>query len=181
MILALAYLLLVIRQNIWCWLCAGVSSAIYVWLFMAAKLLMLSMLSIFYIAMAVYGWIVWRRSEKDAAAMPVRVWSLRIHIIAITVILALTAGSGWLLSRYSDDAYPFVDSLLTFAAIWAAFLVTRKVLENWWYWLLIDAVSVVIYWSRDLELTALLFVGYVILIPIGMAQWMRTYRLQTAA
>lgn len=177
----MAYLLLVIRQNIWCWLCAGVSSAIYVWLFMEAKLHMLSVLSVFYIAMAAYGWVIWSRGGKDDTDLPVRVWPLRIHMIAVTSILVLTAGSGWLLSRYSDDAYPFIDSLLTFAAIWATFLVTRKVFENWWYWLLIDAVSVFVYWSRDLELTALLFVGYVILIPVGMAQWLRAYRSQTPA
>jgi nicotinamide mononucleotide transporter len=90
----------------------------------------------------------------------------------------LSATGGFLLTRYSDAAYPYIDSATTFAAIWATFLVARKVLENWWYWLVIDAVSVVIYWSRDLELTALLFVAYVAMIPIGLVSWTRSYRTQ---
>ena len=52
----------------------------------------------------------------------------------------------------------------------------RKVLENWWYWLAIDTVLVFIYWSRDLQLTALLFVVYLIMIPFGLISWTRSWR-----
>jgi nicotinamide mononucleotide transporter len=68
--------------------------------------------------------------------------------------------------------------MTTWSAIWATFLVARKVLENWWYWLVIDTVSVFIYWARDLQLTSLLFVLYVILVPIGLLNWTRSWREQ---
>ena len=178
-ILAIAYLLLVIRQNIWCWICAGISSAIYVWLFIGARLYMESFLYGFYVAMAVYGWVTWQRGGSDEADLPVRMWPLRIHAAAVAAIMVLAVTSGSLLETYTDAAYPYIDSLTTFAAIWATFLVARKVFENWWYWLLIDAVSIFIYWTRELELTALLFVIYVLLIPIGMTQWLRSYRAQS--
>jgi len=175
-VFALLYLVLAIRENIWCWLCAMISTAIYVWLFIGAKLYMESVLNIFYFVMAVYGWFVWHSGEIDKELLPVSVWSGITHVRAIFVIAALTAMSGYALTQTSDAAYPYVDSATTFAAIWATFLVARKVLENWWYWLLIDAVSVLIYWSRGLELTALLFVVYVALIPIGLIRWTRSYR-----
>jgi hypothetical protein len=81
------------------------------------------------------------------------------------VIVVVSFISGYLLSRHTDAAFPYIDSLTTWAAIWATFLVARKVLENWWYWLVIDIASIFIYWSRDLQLTSLLFVLYVIMIP----------------
>jgi nicotinamide mononucleotide transporter len=65
--------------------------------------------------------------------------------------------------------------------MWATFLVARKVLENWWYWLVIDGVSVFLYWARDLQLTSLLFVAYVALIPFGLAAWTRAYHEQRPA
>lgn len=173
---ALLYLVLAIRENIWCWLCAMISTAIYVFLFIGAKLYMESVLNIFYFVMAVYGWLVWHSGEIDKELLPVSVCSGLTHARAIFVIAVLTAMSGYALTQYSDAAYPYVDSATTFAAIWATFLVARKVLENWWYWLLIDAVSVLIYWSRGLELTALLFVVYVALVPIGLVSWTRSYR-----
>jgi nicotinamide mononucleotide transporter len=179
-ILALAYLLLAIRQNIWCWFCAAISTAIYVILFIQARLYMESALNVFYFGMAIYGWSVWRDGNAGDD-LPVAVWQAKTHAIALTVIIALSVLTGTLLDSLTDAAWPYVDSATTFAAIWATFMVARKVLENWWYWLVIDAVSVFIYWSRDLEATAVLFVFYVLLIPVGLKAWTRSYRRQQAA
>ena len=92
------------------------------------------------------------------------------------VVVAASLVSGYLLQTRTDAAYPYIDSMTTWAAIWATFLVARKVLENWWYWLVIDTASIFIYWSRDLEQTALLFVVYVVMIPFGIVSWTRSYR-----
>jgi nicotinamide mononucleotide transporter len=157
-ILAVAYLVLAIRQNIWCWFCAAISTALYVYLFAKASLYMESLLNVFYFAMAIYGWYMWRGGKTDDE-LPVSVWSRQIHVYAVSIIVVLAAGSGFLLASFTDAAYPYVDSATTFAAIWATFLVARKVLENWWYWLVIDVVSVFIYWSRG-----------------GLIAWTRSYR-----
>jgi len=178
--MAVAYLLLAIRQNIWCWFCAGVSTAIYVWLFFDAKLYMESGLNAFYFAMAVYGWYAWMSGRSDGHERPVTVWPRSTHIVAIAAVLLCSALSGYLLDTRTDAAYPYVDSMTTWGAVWATFLVTQKVLENWWYWLVIDIASVFIYWTRDLELTSLLFVLYVILIPFGLVSWSRSMRGQPA-
>ena len=177
-VFAIAYLLLAIRQNIWCWFCAGISTAIYVWLFFGARLYMESALNGFYFAMAIYGWFVWTSGRSNGHERPVALWSWRIHATALTAIVVLSSVNGYLLRRYTDAAFPYVDSLTTWSAIWATFLVARKVLENWWYWLVIDSASVIIYWVRDLQLTSLLFVAYVIMIPFGIVSWTRSFREQ---
>ena len=174
---AILYLLLAIRQNIWCWLFAAISTSIYVWLFVDAKLYMESALNLFYLAMAGYGWYTWT-SGRSGKELPVCVWPISTHALAILCIGGLAALNGWLLSSFTDAAFPYIDSATTWFAIWATFLVARKVLENWWYWLAIDIVSVFIYWSRGLELTSLLFVVYVIMIPFGLVAWTRSLRTQ---
>jgi nicotinamide mononucleotide transporter len=115
---------------------------------------------------------------RETQSIAVTVWSPHRHILAIAVIVVFAGTTGWWLSENTDAAYPYVDSLTTFSAIWATFLVARKVFENWWYWLIIDIVSIFIYWSRELQLTSVLFVIYVLLIPLGMSQWWRTYQSQ---
>jgi len=175
-VLAVLYLLLAIRQNIWCWLCAGISTAIYVYLFLNARLYMESALNVFYFAMAVYGWSVWTRVRTDEHELSVSVWRMSTHGYAIAVIVIASLISGYLLSQYTDAAFPYIDSMTTWAATWATFLVARKVLENWWYWLVIDVASIMIYWSRDLQLTSLLFVIYVVMIPFGLISWTRSWR-----
>lgn len=177
-LLAIAYLIFAIRQNIWCWYCAAVSTAIYVYLFLHAKLYMESLLNVFYFAMAIYGWFVWFSGKAGSAELPVSVWKRPVHGIALLLIAAISLATGFLLERLTDAAFPYIDSMTTWSAIWATFLVARKVLENWWYWLVIDAASVFIYWSRDLELTSLLFVIYVVLVPIGLRNWTQSYRRQ---
>mgnify|MGYP001826574786 FL=1 len=137
-----------------------------------------SALNGFYFAMAIYGWFVWTSGRSNGHERPVALWSWRIHATALTAIVVLSSVNGYLLRRYTDAAFPYVDSLTTWSAIWATFLVARKVLENWWYWLVIDSASVIIYWVRDLQLTSLLFVAYVIMIPFGIVSWTRSFREQ---
>ena len=175
---AILYLGFAIREKIVCWLFAALSTAIYIWLFIEAKLYMESALNVFYLVMAGYGWYVWQSGRDDSHEKPVLVWPLKTHLIAMVVVVVLSVASGYWLSAHSDAAFPYIDSLTTWFAIWATFLVARKVLENWWYWLLIDAASVFIYWSRDLQLTSALFVIYVIMIPIGLISWTRSMHAQ---
>ena len=102
-----------------------------------------------------------------------------IVVATTTTSSRLRVGANWGTSLRvvkGDAAYPYIDSMTTYAAVWATYLVIRKVLENWWYWLAIDLVSIVIYWSRELPFTSLLFVIYVLLIPFGLAAWTRSYR-----
>lgn len=179
-LLATAYLLLAIRENIWCWLCAGISTAIYVYLFINAKLYMESALNAYYFVMAIYGWSLWSSRRADSEHMPVVVWRAKWHAVAIAVILMISAVSGYLMQHFTDAVYPYVDSLTTWGAIWATFLVARKVLENWWYWLAVDFVSIFLFWSNHLELTAMLFAAYVIMIPFGLISWTRSWRAQSA-
>jgi nicotinamide mononucleotide transporter len=175
-IAAIAYLGFAIRQQIICWFFAAISTSIYIWLFIEARLYMESVLNLFYLLTAGYGWWVWSGGRDDGDGRPVVIWAWRRHLTASVVVVFLSALSGWTLSVYSDAAYPYIDSMTTWFAIWATFLVARKVLENWWYWLLIDLASIFIYWTRDLQLTALLFVIYVIMIPFGLISWRNSMR-----
>ncbi len=175
-VMALMYLVLAIRQNIWCWFAAGISTAIYVYLFLDAKLYMQSVLNGFYFAMAIYGWVVWRSGQQQEKKLPVVRWPLLTHIYAILGIVAVGLLNGYVLDTQTDSQHAYVDAVIAWSAIWATFLVARKVLENWWYWLLIDIASIFIYWSRDLQLTSVLFAVYVVMIPFGLVSWARSWR-----
>ena len=174
-VLAVLYLLLAIKQNIWCWFCAGISTAIFVYLFFDVALYMEAALNVFYFGMAIYGWRTWSLGTSGQA-LPVVVWPFRRHLLAIIMVLAASAASGFLLATRTDAAFPYIDSLTSWAAIWATYLTAHKVLENWWYWLAIDVTMAYIFWVKELELTAVLYTLYLILIPIGLLSWSRTYR-----
>jgi nicotinamide mononucleotide transporter len=176
-LLAIAYLLLVIRQNILCWPAAFASTVLYLVIFTTARLYMEAALQVFYAAMAVYGWHHWRSGARDPGSLPIRTWPLRRHVIALLTIGLLTAAFGTVLGMTSA-ALPFADSFTTVAALLATWMVARKVLENWWYWFVIDSVSVYLYVNRELWLTAALFCLYLVLIAVGYWQWRDQYQAQ---
>jgi len=176
-LLAIAYLVLAIRQNVLCWFAAFVSSLIYLGVFFAARLYMESALQVFYAAMAIYGYRQWTHGGESHAKLNISVWRPRQHAIAVGVIGATTGLMGALMSR-TDAAFPYVDSFTTVAAVVATYMVARKVLENWLYWFVIDGVSVYLYIARELTLTAALFVLYLVLIVIGFRRWWLDWRLR---
>ena len=174
-LLSIAYLLLAARENIWCWLCALVSTCIYVLLFWNESLLMESALNGYYIAMAVYGWWQWRgKSAKTDLA--ITTWPWTRHVLTVTGVVLLAGLSGKLLAENTAAAWPYVDSFTTWGAIVTTWMVAHKILENWIYWFVIDAVSIPLYIDRGLYLTAVLFVMYLVIVVFGYFSWIREYR-----
>jgi nicotinamide mononucleotide transporter len=174
-VFAMAYLLLAVRENVWCWFFAFLSTAIYTVLFWDVSLLMDSALNVYYMAMAVYGWYEWTRggSNGDDAphALAVRSMTAQQHALVIVAIAVLSVASGYLLSEHSSAAWPYVDSFTTWASVITTYLVARKYLQNWLYWIVIDTVSVPLYIDRGLSLTALLFIAYVVISVVGYFKW----------
>jgi nicotinamide mononucleotide transporter len=171
--LAVAYLLLAIRQRISCWIAAFISSCCYVWVLFGARLYMESVLNGFYAAMAVYGYWQWRHGTSGGALRITR-WPIARHVGALLGVVALSVVSSFFLRRFTPAAWPFIDSMVTWASVFATFLVARKVYENWHWWLLIDSVSLGLYFTRRLYVTMLLFALYLVLIVIGMREWRRS-------
>ena len=94
---AVLYLLLAIRQNIWCWVFGGISTAILTWLSLNAELYMQSALNATYFALSIYGWFSWRAGGADEGPLKVTRWPIRIHAIALPAIIVIAALNGYLL------------------------------------------------------------------------------------
>jgi nicotinamide mononucleotide transporter len=180
-VLALAYLLLAARENILCWYCAFVSSALYTVIFWDVSLLMEVALNLFYVVMAVVGWQQWRRGGQEHAG--VRIVSLLWwqHLVLLALMLTLALGNGWVMHTYTEAAWPFVDAFIAWGCVINTVLVVRKVLENWLYWLLLDGLALVVYLERGLYLTALLFALYLVIVVFGYLRWRREYLAVGAA
>jgi nicotinamide mononucleotide transporter len=180
-VLALAYLILAMRENSLCWYAAFVSTAIYLFLFWDVSLLMESALQIFYLAMAAYGWWTWRNRGDEQAELRIHCWKLRTHLLVIAAVGVLTLVFGYVLRTSTHAELPYLDSFTTWGAVVTTYMVARKVLENWIYWIVIDSTSVYLYIDRGLYLTALLFIFYVVLVVIGFFQWRTIYQREQAA
>ena len=170
-VFAIAYLVLAVRENILCWYAAGISTLIFLFIFWDVKLYMESGLQVYYLAMAVYGWYQWRLVNDNSEGLQVSMWSMRQHLIALLLIALLTFISGYLLNSGTDAQLPYLDSFTTWGSVVTTFMVARKVLENWIYWLVIDSVSIYLYIDRELYFTSMLFAVYIVIIFFGWFSW----------
>lgn len=187
-VFAILYLALAMVENRSCWYFALGSTALYTVIFWNVDLVMESGLQIYYLAMAVFGWWQWRPKNKSLAgpsdatnreaqasgqssAVAIHRWGLWQHLIAITAVIGLSLASGSWLQGNSEAARPFLDSFTTWGAVLTTYMVTRKVLENWIYWFVIDGLSIYLYLDRGLVFTAMLFVVYEFMVIAGFLHW----------
>ncbi|MDA0272412.1 MAG: nicotinamide riboside transporter PnuC [Proteobacteria bacterium] len=177
-VFAVAYLLLAVRQNIACWYAAFISTGIFLYVFWQVNLYMEAGLQVYYLGMAVYGWWAWQRGTiSGTPGLRISTWSPRRHLIVIGLVLVATFISGTLLSG-TEQRLGYLDSFTTWGAIVTTFMVTRKILENWLYWIVIDTASLYLYFDRELYFTMILFIVYLVIIFFGYRSWLREYRLE---
>jgi nicotinamide mononucleotide transporter len=175
--LALAYVVFAIKERRFAWVLAAASAALYLRIFFVVGLFMEAGLQLFYLLMAVYGWVAWGR-DSSATQLPIRRWPLRLHLLLLAAVLLLGTLLGLLLSQFTNASLPIPDSITTIAALLATWMVARKILENWLWWIGIDLASIALFLNRGLDLTALLFAGYVVLALAGWLSWKQHYQTQ---
>ena len=179
----LVYLVLAMRQNILCWAAGLVNVLLSLLLFFEQRLYPETALQLFYAAMSVYGWWQWkhggRPGQSAGGGLPVSVWPWRYHTLAVGGALVGAVVLGTALSR-TNAAFPYLDSFTSVGAVITTYMVAKKVLENWIYWLVIDGIELYIYWQRDLYLYAMLTVVYLVLVVVGFYRWHRDWRAQPA-
>ena len=175
--LSVSYLLLAIKQNLWCWVAAFFSTLIYSILFFDASLLMDSALNIFYLIMAIYGWYSWKygnvRIEDEELNITSYGFFKNLKITVILIIISLILG--YFMANYTSADFAYLDTFTTVFAVFATYMLTKKVLENWLYWVVIDTSSIYIYIHKGFYLTAILFLIYTLLAIIAYRQWKKEY------
>jgi nicotinamide mononucleotide transporter len=173
--LGLAYAVLAIRKSRWCWVAGGVSSAIMIYLSLDARLPMQAALQVYYVVISVYGWWHWTREQEAQGMLAVSTWPIRWHLAACAGVVVLSAVTARWLS-HTQAAWPFLDSLTTWASLYATWLQARVKLENWLYWICIDSVLGFLFGTQGLYFVALLSVVYLGFSAVGFIRWLKTYR-----
>jgi nicotinamide mononucleotide transporter len=182
--LAVAYLVLAVRQSQWCWLFAATSSALYLWLFSRSGLAMQAALQFYYIGMAAYGWQAWRRNTEQGGPLSVRRWSPGAHALAIGAIVLATVSNVVVLERLGlarqAPVVAALDAAIAWASVLTTWMVARKVLENWLYWIVIDLAAAALYWTQGLHATAVLLLAYCVIAGRGYVTWRRSMTVADA-
>lgn len=172
------YVLLIMARRRLGWVFGGISSLILMVLAWRAHLPMNALLQLSYVAAAVYGWWSWSRGSD--AERPIGTWHVRGHLAAVAGCVIVSVGLAQLLARDGASAFPFTDSLVTCLGLVATWMVARVYLENWLYWVVVDLVSLYLYFSQGLVVSSFLYLIYLVLATVGFFTWLGRYRRQSA-
>ena len=169
-LLALAYVLLAIKEDRKCWYAAILSSALYIAVFYDARLYLEAGLQIFFIVLAFLGLKKWHSTTKESESK-VHYISFKKHFVLIGLTTCVSICLGFIIAQNTNSDLPYLDALITCFSVMTTYLVADKVIENWLYWIIIDAVACIVYFYKGLNLTAILFFLYIILAIRGYQQW----------
>lgn len=171
------YIVLAARENAWCWFWGIISCALWAWAAYALYALYIdAMLQVFYVGISFAGIWQWRYGSRERNTLKINRLPLQTHVWLLITGSVLTILTGYLFDRYTAAAATYLDAFTTVFSVITTFLVVRKVLENWLYWMVIDAVYIYLYSSRGSLLFTLLFASYLIIAINGYLHWRKVYR-----
>jgi len=177
-LMGVAYILLAAKESQWSWFFAFLSTLIYTVLFWEGQLPMQSLLNIYYMGMAVYGFWLWRHHGTKTSTLPISCWNWGQHLVFVMIGLIMSSLVTLYLQKTGQSQSPVLDAYTTVFAVMNTWLMAKKVLENWLYWVVIDAAATMLYFQTGYYATMLLFVLNTVLAVAGYLNWVKLHQRQ---
>jgi nicotinamide mononucleotide transporter len=169
------------RENIWSWPTALVNAAAFAIVFFRTGLYSDAGLQVVYFVLSLYGWYEWLfggkgHTELQVSRTPRRLWFV-FAVIGVVSWLLLAA----ITSRLPGAALPYADAALVSLSLIAQYMMTRKYLENWLLWIVVNVFYIGMFIFKGLRLTAFNYAVYLVLAVMGYLSWKRSLAAAHAA
>jgi nicotinamide mononucleotide transporter len=173
----LIYLYFSIKQNIWLWPWGIITSILYVFVFFRSKFYADMSLQFYYIGISIYGWYFWKTGKMNPGeeSAPVIRSNTKEWVIFVALTFLMTGIAGFGLDHYTDSPLPYWDAFTTAGSVVATWMLARKYLEHWLFWIVIDIVAMGTYIYKGLYPTVILFSVYAGMAAIGYFQWKKEW------
>lgn len=175
------FVILAVRQNIWTFPVAIVSSLFYLVVFSRQTLYADAALQIMFIALALQGWYLWLRVSQDRHGVVVRRTPRAAWLPLVLCLAALISGLYAFLVAFTDSNVPQLDSVITGLSVVSQFMMNRKWIENWVLWIVTDTFSVGVYLYKGLNLTAGFYAFLSVMAAVGLWSWRKELRTVASA
>lgn len=170
-------------ENIWVYPVGLVSTILYTWISFENHLLGEAAVNIYYTIMSVYGWILWaRRNAEQQHVVRVtfstsREWGQQLAFFGffyISLFISLTYAR----QSFFPGAIPWGDAFASATAFTGMWLMAKKKVESWYWWIATNIASIPLYFVKHLVLTSLFYGILLVMAFFGLAEWKRRARLR---
>lgn len=172
-IFGLLYIVLSIKQNIWCWPVGLITSALYIYVFFQTKFYADMSLQVYYLVVSIYGWYHWMYGSRSKKQDDLKIsrTGIKLALVLTVITLILFGLIAFILVNYTDSEIPYWDAFTTAGSFVATWMLARKLIEHWLVWIVVDAVSLGLYVYKGLYPTVVLFAVYTLLALLGYIEW----------
>ena len=164
------------KENILVYPIGLINTLAYVYLSISQSLFGEASVNLYYTIMSIYGWLLW--SKKDMSRKPVlhityssaREWLNQILFFLffyVSIFLALT----WAKQEFYANTLPFLDAFASASAFTGMWLMTRKKVESWYWWIITNILSMPLYFMKDYVLTSVYYFILLVLAIMGLIAW----------
>lgn len=170
-----------VREHIWSWPTAIVNVTLFFLLFWEVGLYSDMGLQLVYLSLSIYGWYEWLYGGQGRTKLHVSRTPRRVWVTAGAAGVAIWAALGTFTARLPGASVPYVDAATTSTSLVAQWMMTRKLLENWLLWIVVDVVYIALFLYKGLHLTAFNYAVYLVLAVAGHRAWKRSLQEQQVA
>lgn len=180
-VLGLIYLWLEYKANIWVWVVGSIMPLVHGTLYLTKGIYADAAMQLYYVLAGIYGLVVWLRKpsakSEDKHEGKIRHTPIGWILPLAATYAVLHAVLYFLLSEFTDSTVPFFDSMSTAMCIVAMWMLSRKLVEQWLVWLVVDMISVGLYFYKGIPGTASLYALYCILAVAGYLRWRKQAKM----
>jgi nicotinamide mononucleotide transporter len=162
-----------VRKSVWCWPTTLVNVVLFFVMFYRARLYAELITYAVFFVLGIYGWWEWQHGGRDAKEAPVLRTPRGVSAGLIVLALVWTPLQGYCLARYTDAALPYWDSVITVLSLLAQWMMARMYVENWVLWIAVDILGIGVYQAKGLQVTAALYVVFLVMATWGLVTWRR--------
>lgn len=163
-----------IKENIWCWYFGLIQVTVFCFVFYTAKLYSDMILHVIYIFLQIYGWYNWKYGGNNQSTLHITLAKNKWLWTSLTIILSFFLG--YIMETKTDASYPYPDAFITIASLAAQYLLIKKVLASWLFWIVVDVVAITVYFYKGLYFTTILYLLFLVMAIIGYLEWKKAYK-----
>lgn len=171
------------KENIWVFPLGIINVLIYIYICISAQLYANAGINAVYFITNVYGWYNWSRTDENEESLQISRNTNKQNILWFLLAIVLYGVIVWVLraANQNDPVYlnsilPWIDALNTSFFLCATLLMTVKKIENWWYWIAGNVISIPVYFSQGLYLTSLQYAVFLVIAIMGLRAWNKTWQ-----
>lgn len=172
--LGLLYLYLEYRANIYLWIVGIIMPIVHGALYFDSGLYADAGMNVYYVLAGLYGWIIWNNKKKsNAVANKISRTPIKTFVTLSAIFIVIYALIVYILINFTNSKVPYADGFTTALSIIAMWMLSRKYVEQWLVWLIVDIVTVALYIYKDIPITAALYTLYSCLAVVGYLRWVK--------